>query len=84
MVFIDADKSNYSRYFDLILPKLNSGGLIIADNVLWSGKVLQKSLPKKDSETMELKNFNEKVKAEKKVETLLLPIRDGLMICRKI
>ena len=84
LVFIDADKSNYSRYFDLILPKLNSGGLIIADNVLWSGKVLQKSLPKKDTETMELKNFNEKVKAEKKVETLLLPIRDGLMICRKI
>ena len=84
LVFIDADKSNYSRYFDLILPKLNSGGLIIADNVLWSGKVLLKSLPKKDTETRELKNFNEKVKAEKKVETLLLPIRDGLMICRKI
>ena len=84
LVFIDADKSNYSYYFDLILPKLSPGGLIIADNVLWGGKVLQKSLHKRDIETMELKKFNEKVKAEKKVKTLLLPIRDGLMICRKI
>lgn len=84
LVFIDADKSNYSHYFDLILPKLNPGGLIIADNVLWSGKVLQEDIPDKDTETLGLKNFNEKVKAEKKVETLLLPIRDGLMICRKI
>lgn len=84
LVFIDADKSNYSHYFDLILPKLSPGGLIIADNVLWGGKVLQKSLHKRDIETMELKKFNEKVKAEKKVKTLLLPIRDGLMICRKI
>ncbi len=84
LVFIDADKSNYSHYFDLILPKLSPGGLIIADNVLWGGKVLHKSLQKRDIETMELKKFNEKVKAEKKVKTLLLPIRDGLMICRKI
>lgn len=84
LVFIDADKSNYSHYFDLILPKLSPGGLIIADNVLWGGKVLKKSLHKRDIETMELKKFNEKVKAEKKVKTLLLPIRDGLMICRKI
>lgn len=84
LVFIDADKSNYSHYFDLILPKLSPGGLIIADNVLWGGKVLQKSLHKRDIETMELKKFNEKVKAEKKVKTLLLPIRDGLMICRKV
>jgi predicted O-methyltransferase YrrM len=84
LVFIDADKANYSHYFDLILPKLNPGGLIIADNVLWSGKVLQDNLPKKDAETLGLKNFNEKVLTEKKVETLLLPIRDGLMICRKI
>ena len=83
LVFIDADKSNYCHYFDLILPKLNSGGIIIADNVLWSGKVLHKNLPEKDAETLGLKKFNEKVKAEKKVETLLLPIRDGLMICRK-
>jgi predicted O-methyltransferase YrrM len=83
LVFIDADKANYSFYFDLILPKLNPGGLLIADNVLWSGKVLHDNLPKKDAETLDLKNFNEKVMAEKKVKTLLLPIRDGLMICRK-
>ena len=84
LVFIDAEKSNYIDYFDLVLPKLNPGGLNIADNVLWNGKVLQKSFTKEDIETMGLKNFNKKVKAEKKVETLLLPIRDGLMICRKI
>ena len=84
LVFIDADKSNYSHYFDLILPKLNTGGIIIADNVLWGGKVLHKNLPDKDLETLGLKNFNDKVIAEKKVETLLIPIRDGLMICRKV
>lgn len=84
LVFIDADKANYSNYFELILPKLKPGGILIADNVLWSGKVLQKNVPEKDTETIGLKKFNEKVKLEKKVETLLLPIRDGLMICRKI
>lgn len=84
LVFIDADKSNYCIYFDLILPKLNKGGIIIVDNVLWSGKVLHSNLPNKDSETLGLKNFNDKVNADKAVETLLLPIRDGLMICRKI
>ncbi len=84
LVFIDADKSNYSIYFDLILPKLNPGGIIIADNVLWSGKVLHDNIPDKDAETLCLKEFNDKVMADKKVETLLLPIRDGLMICRKV
>ena len=84
LVFIDADKSNYSHYFDLILPNLNKGGIIIADNVLWSGKVLHNDIPEKESETLGLKNFNDKVKADKAIETLLLPIRDGLMICRKI
>ena len=84
LVFIDADKSNYSLYFDLILPKLNPGGIIIADNVLWSGKVLHDNIPDKDAETLCLKEFNDKVMADKKVETLLLPIRDGLMICRKV
>tara|TARA_B100001059_G_scaffold174360_1_gene174657 strand:+ start:6544 stop:7188 length:645 start_codon:yes stop_codon:yes gene_type:complete len=84
LVFIDADKSNYSLYFDLILPKLNPGGIIIADNVLWSGKVLNDNIPDKDAETLGLKEFNDKVMADKKVETLLLPIRDGLMICRKV
>ena len=84
LVFIDADKSNYSLYFDLILPKLNPGGIIIADNVLWSGKVLHDNIPDKDAETLGLREFNDKVMADKKVETLLLPIRDGLMICRKL
>ena len=84
LVFIDADKSNYSLYFDLILPKLNPGGIIIADNVLWSGKVLNDNIPDKDAETLGLKEFNDKVMADKKVETLLMPIRDGLMICRKV
>tara|TARA_A100001011_G_scaffold393769_1_gene484473 strand:+ start:1305 stop:1949 length:645 start_codon:yes stop_codon:yes gene_type:complete len=83
MAFIDADKANYISYFDLVLPKLNSGGIIIADNVLWSGKVLDEDIPKKDAETIVLKKFNEKVKAAETVETLLLPIRDGLMICIK-
>ena len=84
MVFMDADKANYCHYFDLVLPKLTSGAILIADNVLWSGKVLEEEIPIKDSETRGLKEFNKKVMAEKKVENLLLPIRDGLMICRKI
>lgn len=84
LVFIDADKSNYCIYFDLILPKLNKGGIIIVDNVLWSGKVLYTNITDKDSETLGLKIFNDKVNTSKAVETLLLPIRDGLMICRKI
>ena len=83
MVFIDANKANYCSYFDLVLPKLNSGGIIIADNVLWSGKVLNEDPPKKDTETLVLKKFNEKVKAAKTLQSLLLPIRDGIMICRK-
>ena len=84
LVFIDADKSEYSLYFDLILPKLKPGGIIIADNVLWNGKVLKKNIPEKDTETLGLKKFNDKVMADKKVETLLVPVRDGLMICRKV
>ena len=83
MVFIDADKANYCSYFDIVFPKLNYGGIIIADNVLWSGIVLEKNLSQKDTETMELKKFNKKVKAAENVDTLLIPIRDGLMICRK-
>ena len=83
MVFIDANKANYCSYFDLVLPKLRSGGILIADNVLWSGKVLNENPPSKDTETLELKKFNEKVKAAKSLQSLLLPIRDGIMICRK-
>ena len=83
MVFIDADKANYCSYFDIVFPKLNYGGINIADNVVWSGKVLEKNLSQKDTETMELKKFNKKVKAAENVDTLMIPIRDGLMICRK-
>ena len=81
LVFIDADKKNYSLYFDLAIDKVNSGGLIISDNVLWSGKVLEED---KDAETKAIHEFNEKVKADKRVSTILLPLRDGLMISRKL
>jgi predicted O-methyltransferase YrrM len=81
LVFIDADKENYSNYFDLVIDKVRPGGYIIADNVLWSGKVIQ---PKPDEETMALMAFNEKVHADKRVENVLVPVRDGLMVMRKL
>jgi predicted O-methyltransferase YrrM len=81
LVFIDADKENYSNYFDLVFEKLSVGGYIIADNVLWSGKVLQENM---DEETMAIVSYNKKVYQDKRVENILMPIRDGLMICRKI
>ena len=80
LVFIDADKTNYSNYYDLVIDRLSPGGFIIADNVLWSGKVLD---PVKDAETQALSDFNEKVLADERVENVLLPIRDGLMLIRK-
>ena len=83
LVFIDADKENYSAYFDLVIDQVNPGGIIIADNVLWSGKVL-KEVESKDEETQALQVFNEKVSQDKRVEPLLLPIRDGLMILLKL
>ena len=83
LVFIDADKENYSNYFDLVIDKLAVGGFIIADNVLWSGKVINKH-DEKDSETKAIKRFNTKIQNETRVENVLFPIRDGLMICRKI
>ena len=81
LAFIDADKENYSCYFDLIIDKIDIGGYIIADNVLWSGKVTKKQ---KDEETEALHQYNKKVLADKRVETLLMPIRDGLMMSRKV
>lgn len=83
LVFIDADKENYSNYFDLVIDKMPVGGFIIADNVLWSGKVV-KTTEEKDQETKAIKAFNNKVQNEERVENVLFPIRDGLMICRKI
>ena len=84
LVFIDADKTNYPIYLEMVLSKLRKGGVLIADNVLWSGKVLEHQQKSTDSETNSIKLFNKLVKKEKNLETLLLPIRDGLMVCRKI
>ncbi|HYG15579.1 MAG TPA: O-methyltransferase [Bacteroidia bacterium] len=83
LVFIDADKENYSNYYDLIFDKLRPGGIIIADNVLWSGKVIDPKELEKDVETLALHHFNQKVTADTRVENVLMPIRDGLMVIRK-
>lgn len=81
LVFIDADKENYLNYFELILPKMNKGGIILSDNVLWSGKVLEQ-LQKNDLSTKVLLEYNELLKNDTRVETVLLPIRDGLTVSR--
>ncbi len=83
LVFIDADKSNYLNYFELVLPKVRPGGLIIADNVLWSGKVLDLE-NNTDVDTVVIHEFNEKVHHDPRVQNVLLPIRDGLMVLRKL
>lgn len=82
LVFIDADKSNYSNYYDLLIEDLPKGAIIIADNVLWSGKVVE-PVKKKDLDTEALKIFNKKIQDDDRVENVLLPIRDGLMVIRK-
>lgn len=81
LVFIDADKSNYVNYFHLIINKMNSGGVILSDNVLWSGKVVEKLAPK-DIDTKILLEYNKLLNADHRIETVLLPIRDGLTISR--
>jgi len=80
LVFIDADKPNYSNYYNLVFDKLRPGGFIIADNVLWSGKVLE---AEKDENTQALHDFNQMVLADTRVSNVLLPIRDGLMVVCK-
>ena len=82
LVFIDADKPNNIYYYKMIMEKLNPGGIILVDNVLWSGKVLQPS-DKKDLDTLSIKQFNEMVQNDDRVENLMLPFRDGLSIIRK-
>lgn len=77
LVFIDADKVNYNEYFEQVLPKTRKGGLIISDNVMWSGKVIQKPDPK-DFNTIALQDYNKKLKKDSRIKTLLLPFRDGL------
>ena len=81
LVFIDADKSNYINYFHLIIDKMNSGGIILSDNVLWSGKVIEELDPK-DTDTKVLLEYNKLMNEDARVETVLLPIRDGLTISR--
>jgi len=83
LVFIDADKDNYINYFHLIVDKLNPGGIILSDNVLWSGKVIE-TLDPKDKMTKAVLDYNTLLKEDNRVETVLLPIRDGLTISRKI
>lgn len=83
LVFIDADKINYSNYFDLVIDKVELGGYIIADNVLWSGKVVDTE-KKIDKDTQALLDFNQKIQASDQVQNVLFPIRDGLMIMRKL
>ena len=80
LVFIDADKPNYSNYYNLVFDKLRPGGFIIADNVLWSGKVLDEE---KDENTQALHDFNKMVLADERVSNILLPVRDGLMVVTK-
>lgn len=84
LVFIDADKENYANYFHAIINKLNQGGIILSDNVLWSGKVLETKFKKEDTSTPALIEYNKLLKEDKRVETLILPIRDGLTISRKV
>ena len=83
LVFIDADKQNYPNYFNLIMPMMNKGGVILSDNVLWSGKVLE-TVKANDKSTQVLLDYNKLLKDDPRVETVLLPIRDGLTVSRVI
>lgn len=83
LVFIDADKENYLAYYEMIMPLMNKGGLILSDNVLWSGKVLE-DIKANDKSTKALVEYNQRLKEDPRVETILLPIRDGLTMSRVI
>ena len=83
LIFIDADKENYSNYYDLLIDQLPSGGIIMADNVLWSGKVIDTNALDSDIDTQELDKFNAKVQSDPSVENILIPVRDGIMVARK-
>lgn len=82
LVFIDADKREYSDYFDAVFPKLRQGGFILADNTLWDGKVL-KNIEANDAQTIEIDKFNKKIAADSRVEKVILALRDGITIIRK-
>jgi predicted O-methyltransferase YrrM len=83
LVFIDADKANYGLYYELVFDKVRPGGIIVADNVLWSGKVVQPEATKKDKELRAILAFNARIQQDDRVENVLLPMRDGLMVIRK-
>lgn len=83
LAFIDADKVNYENYFNLIVPKMKPGGLILTDNVLWSGKVIEPLKPN-DTDTQGILAFNKRANTDERVESILLPIRDGIMISRVV
>jgi caffeoyl-CoA O-methyltransferase len=81
LVFIDADKQNYGRYYDLVIDRVRPGGFILADNVLWSGKILA---PDPDKDTRAILEFNKKIAEDARVENVLLPVRDGVMVVRRV
>lgn len=83
LVYIDANKREYCKYFELVIDKVRPGGFILADNVLWDGKVLLEPMPS-DAQTKEIARFNEMIKKDHRVENVLIPIRDGLNIIRKL
>jgi caffeoyl-CoA O-methyltransferase len=82
LVFIDADKERYAQYYDLLIDRVTEGGYMLADNVLWSGKVVQAK--KMDKDTQAILDFNKKIQDDPRVENVLLPIRDGIMMIRKL
>jgi caffeoyl-CoA O-methyltransferase len=84
IVFIDADKPNYVKYYELVMPLLKKDGYIFADNVLWSGKVVEDESIKKDRDTQLLDAFNKHVKNDPRIEQVLLPVRDGILIGKKV
>lgn len=83
LVFIDAEKDEYCTYYDLVIDKVKPGGFILADNVLWSGKVLDEMLPNNDHFTRGIKEFNAKIQEDNRVENLILPVFDGISVIRK-
>lgn len=83
LVYIDADKRDYCDYYDLVFPHVRPGGLILADNTLWSGKVVDECAPRADAQTRGILAFNERIKADDRVEKVLLPLRDGLTVIWK-
>lgn len=83
LIFIDADKPNYMRYYEMAMDKLNPGGYILLDNILWSGKVVDETELAKDKDTQLLHAVNKSIQEDERVENILLPVRDGLMLVRK-